>query len=272
MNVMNPQESNYELAQLYDDHFVGNILAGATELLLDVAAPKPGEQVLDVACGTGIVARHVASRISNKGSVIGLDIDPAMLAVARQVPPPTGAPIFWREGDAPALPFDNGRFDLVLCQHGLQYFHDPLVAIKEMRRVLMSVGRVAVSVLASLEHNSFFQAFDDYVVKRLGISAFGYAFAFGGQDRMESFLVDAGCRNITVMQRSHSAAFPSARVLVETSLLRSTVVQEMFKSRKAALTQLIDALINDMAEILDRHTVYNRIVFPVSSLIGRASP
>lgn len=271
MNLPEPSQHNDDLAQLYDDHFVSSILTAATDLLLTFAAPLAGEQVLDVACGTGVVARHVAARVGNKGSVIGLDIDPSMLAVARQIPPPTGAPIFWREGDAQALPYDASSFDLVLCQHGIQYFKDPERALVEMRRVLVPTGRLAVNVLASLEENPFFQALDHYVVKRIGVSAFGYAFTFGGETRLQTLLTTAGCHDIAIVQRTHHAAFPSARILVETALLRSKVIQAMFKSSKAKRAELIDAVLKDSFELLNRYTVYNRIVFPVTSLIGRAA-
>jgi ubiquinone/menaquinone biosynthesis C-methylase UbiE len=272
MNSPEPPQPNIELAQLYDERFVLNTLIAATEVLLTFAEPKPGERVLDVACGTGVVARHVAARVGNKGSVIGLDIDPAMLAVARQIPPPTGAMITWREGDAHALPFEGNSFDLILCQQGLQYFEEPLRALVEMRRVLVPTGRLAVSVLAGLEYNPFSQVFDQYMIKRLGVSVYGYAFAFGGEERMQALLTNAGCHGVEVVQRTYNAAFTNARILVETALLRSTVIQEMFKSSKEQLAELIEAVLDDTADLLDRYTIHDRIVFPITALIGRATP
>jgi ubiquinone/menaquinone biosynthesis C-methylase UbiE len=272
MNSSEPSQPNDDLAQLYDDRFVPSSLIAATDMLLTFAAPKSDERVLDVACGTGVVARHVAARVGNRGSVVGLDIDPAMLAVARRVPPPTGAMISWCEGDAHALPFEGNSFDLVLCQQGLQYFKDPKRALVEMRRVLAPTGRLVVSVLARLEDNPFAQAFDRYMVKRIGVSAFGYAFAFGGEERMRALLTAAGCRSIEVVKRTYNAAFPNARILVETMLLRSTVIQAMFKSNKEQLAELIETVLDDTADLLDRYTVYDRIVFPITALIGRAAP
>src|SRR5688500_494973 len=84
--------------------------------LLDTAAPRPGMHVLDVACGTGIVARLAAPQIGPTGQVVGLDTNEAMLAVARAQVQPTGAHVEWRQGDATKLPFPDAEFDMVLCQ------------------------------------------------------------------------------------------------------------------------------------------------------------
>jgi ubiquinone/menaquinone biosynthesis C-methylase UbiE len=111
---------------------------------------KSHDRVLDVACGTGIVARIVADWDSFAGQITGLDLDPDMLAVARANSRSSGVHIRWQEGDALDLPFDEDTFDLVLCQQGLQYFPDKMAALREMRRVLVPGGRVAILVAASI--------------------------------------------------------------------------------------------------------------------------
>ena len=121
-------------------------MSGWAEDLLAAAELAPGERVLDVACGTGIVARSAAPRVGREGRVIGLDLTEDMLAVARARPAPAGVAIEWRQGDAAALPFPDGSCDLVCCQQGLQFMPDPRAALREMRRVLAPEGRVAVSV------------------------------------------------------------------------------------------------------------------------------
>jgi ubiquinone/menaquinone biosynthesis C-methylase UbiE len=84
-------------------------------VLLEYAAPQPGECALDVACGTGSVARRVAPLVGAEGKVVALDINSEMLAVGRALPAPAGATIEWREGNAIALTLPDGAFDLVLC-------------------------------------------------------------------------------------------------------------------------------------------------------------
>ena len=100
--------------------------------------------MLDVACGTGIVARLAAQQVGTTGLVTGVDLNPGMLEVARAHTPTSGAAVDWREGDAGALPCDDASYDVVLCQQGLQFFPDQPRALREMHRVLVSGGRLAL--------------------------------------------------------------------------------------------------------------------------------
>jgi len=122
-------------------------------LLLDHAKVRLGERVVDVACGTGAVARKAAPRAGQAGAVVAVDSNPAMLAVGRSLPAPEGATIDWREGSAMSLPLPDASTDLALCQHGMQFFSDRGAALGEMRRVLAPGGRAAICVWRSLEHN-----------------------------------------------------------------------------------------------------------------------
>jgi SAM-dependent methyltransferase len=129
----------------YERYFVPAIGRPLARALVDLAGVRPGQRVLDVACGTGIVARVTAERVGAEGLVAGTDINPGMLAVARSTAA-SGAPISWHEAPADALPFPEGAFDIVLCQLGLQFFPDRLGALREMRRVLAPSGRALVLV------------------------------------------------------------------------------------------------------------------------------
>src|SRR5262245_6199314 len=105
--------------------------------LADAVRIRPGERVLDVACGTGVLARQAASRVGSEGSVAGVDPSPGMLAVAKRLAPA----IAWRQGTAEALPFEDGSFDAVVSQFGMMFFADRGRAIREMLRVLIPGGR-----------------------------------------------------------------------------------------------------------------------------------
>src|SRR5688500_1839868 len=129
----------------YERYFVPAIGAPLAADLTDMAAPRPGERVLDVACGTGIVARLAAERVGTGGAVVGLDFNPGMLGVARSVTPPDLA-IEWQEASADVMPLPNEAFDVVLCQLALQFMPDKAAALREMRRVLAIDGRVAINV------------------------------------------------------------------------------------------------------------------------------
>lgn len=127
----------------YERYFVPAIGAPLAAALLEDAALRPGDRVIDVACGTGVVARLAADAVGPSGHVAGLDVDPGMLAVARSVATPA---IEWHEGSAQEMPFPDGRFDVALCQMGLQFFDDRALALEESRRVLSPGGRLVVSV------------------------------------------------------------------------------------------------------------------------------
>jgi len=92
------------------------------------------------------VTRAAAKRVGPTGHVVGVDLNPGMIAVARSGPATDGASIEWFERSALDLQLDNASFDVVLCQQGLQFFPDKMIALREMRRVLVHGGRLALSV------------------------------------------------------------------------------------------------------------------------------
>jgi ubiquinone/menaquinone biosynthesis C-methylase UbiE len=130
----------------YERYLVPALFRGWGESLVRLARPRNGERILDVACGTGIVARLAAPRAGAAGEVTGLDLDPAMIKVAREASSSVGPVIRWQQGDAHELPFPSESFDVVFCQQGLPFFASGPAALTEMRRVLADGGRLAVSV------------------------------------------------------------------------------------------------------------------------------
>lgn len=132
--------------EAYEQYKVSRLFEPLARLFLDRVPLHVGNRVLDVACGTGIVARLAAPRVAPSGKVVGLDLNEGMLAVARAHAPANGAPIEWKQGDATALPFAAGTFDAVLCQQGLQFLTDKPRALLEMHRVLVPDGTLALNV------------------------------------------------------------------------------------------------------------------------------
>ena len=125
----------------YERYFVPTIGAAWATALLEVAGLSSGERVLDVACGTGIVTRRASELVGPEGFVAGLDVNPAMLAVARSVSPTS---IEWHESSAESIPCPDASFDVVTCSLGLQFVPDRSAAMREIRRVLADGGRVAI--------------------------------------------------------------------------------------------------------------------------------
>ena len=131
-------------AEAYERLAVPALFAGWARSLVELAAPPAGARVLDVGCGTGIVARTAAASVGAGGWIAAVDSDPAMVAVAREVSAGDSVSIQWQGGDALDLPFDDAVFDVVFCQQALQFLDDPGAALAEMRRVLRHGGRVAI--------------------------------------------------------------------------------------------------------------------------------
>lgn len=129
--------------EIYEQHFVPSIGVPFAREVLDSARLVEGERVLDLACGTGVAARMAAEQVGPTGTVAGVDLNPAMVAVARTIDP-DGAPVTWHEAPAENLPLPDGSVDVVICSQGFQFFGDKEGALREMRRVLVPGGRAVL--------------------------------------------------------------------------------------------------------------------------------
>lgn len=139
-----------EAARLYERVAVRYVLGPWAPSLVDAALLVPGERVLDLACGTGVVARIAAQRVGPRGRVTGVDLNAGMISVARSLPVADGAALDWLEASALAVPLPDASVDAVLCQQGLQFFPDKALALREMRRVARRGGRLALSVWSGI--------------------------------------------------------------------------------------------------------------------------
>jgi SAM-dependent methyltransferase len=177
-----------EAAEFYESTFVPALFAGWAARLVDAAGVTPGESVLDVACGTGVVARAAAGRAVR---CAGLDANEAMLAVARRLRPD----LQWHLGDAGALPFGDGSFDVVLSQAALMFFGDRAAALREMGRVAGVDGRVAIQVPGRLAHSPGYLALTGSVARHAGpemVALLGAYFDVGEPDLLTSLFAAAG--------------------------------------------------------------------------------
>ena len=138
-------------AENYERDFVPAIAIPVSAELLRAAHLEDGERVLDVGCGTGLIARRAAEAVGERGSVTGIDVSPDMIEVASAASAPGGATIEWHQGDAMALPFGDKSFDVVLCQMTLMFVEDRQTAVNEMHRVLASGGRVLITTPGAIQ-------------------------------------------------------------------------------------------------------------------------
>lgn len=126
--------------EIYERYFVPAIGAPTARVVVDAAELRPGERVLDVACGTGTASRLAAPTVGPTGRVVGIDNHPAMIAMAKTLDA-GGTAVEWREAPAEDLPFDDATFDVIVCSLGLQFFEDKVAALGEVHRVLVDGGR-----------------------------------------------------------------------------------------------------------------------------------
>jgi ubiquinone/menaquinone biosynthesis C-methylase UbiE len=197
------------LPESYEHYMVPSLFAPWASYLVESAHVQPGERVLDVACGTGIVARHVAPRVGAQGTVIGLDLNPGMLRVGRAAAERDGLAIGWRADPAEHLPFPDGSFDLIVCQFGLMFFTDRHKALTEMHRVLDARGRVAVSVWQGLDQHPFYQTLHAVSRHHLGKSSVQAVFSLGNPDELHHLLTGAGFQQVEIEPASITVRFSS---------------------------------------------------------------
>jgi ubiquinone/menaquinone biosynthesis C-methylase UbiE len=191
----------------YESWFVPVIGAPLAEDLVELARLRPGERVLDVACGTGVVARAAAERIGGAG-VVGVDVAPAMLEVARDADP--DGTIEWHRASAESLPFADTAFDVVLCQLGLQFFPDRQGALREMRRVLREDGRVLLNVPGPTP--PLFAVLERALARRLGPEGAAFValvFSLYEPDELRSQLAGAGFEAISAHSERTALALPA---------------------------------------------------------------
>jgi ubiquinone/menaquinone biosynthesis C-methylase UbiE len=204
-------------AEVYERQLVPVMLAPWAPKLIDLAEVKPGQHVLDVACGTGVVTRLAAERAGSAGRVMGLDINPDMLSVARRLAPVGGGTVEWLEASALEIPLPDASFHVVLCQHGLQQFPDRPKALREMRRVLVPGGRLGVCVWSRIEGSPGMAALAEALQRHVGAEAAANRrapFALGDPVQLRALVEDAGFRDIDIRTMVETAHFSSPDALV----------------------------------------------------------
>ena len=204
-------------AEVYEEFFVPALFREWAPRVAEAARLEPGQKVVDVACGTGVLAREAAGRVKRCGSVVGLDRNEGMLAVARRLEPT----VEWRLGTAEALPFADGAFDVVVSQFGLMFFQDRVAALKEVWRVLRPGGRLAIAVWDVLDHSPGYAAMVALLQRLFGgaiADQLRAPFALGEAEILRSLFADAGLTEVTIITLNGTARFPSLEAWVRTDV------------------------------------------------------
>jgi ubiquinone/menaquinone biosynthesis C-methylase UbiE len=253
--------------EIYERDMVPAMFAGWVDVLLDLVEPKPGERLLDVACGTGVVARQALARVGPSGRVVGLDMNPNMLMVAR-----TRAPgVEWHEGNGMDLPFADCEFDVVVCQQGLQFFPDPTVGLSQMRRVLVSGGRVGLAVWAPIEtspgHHALVKALERHVNDEAA-RVMSSPFDLGEVDALRSRAEAAGFNDVEARTERRECRFPTTEAFTRGVLGGGTLARLGIQVIGEALAAVID----NVDEALQPYVGAEGLVYPMEArlVVGRA--
>jgi SAM-dependent methyltransferase len=204
-------------ARAYENLHVPALFKQWCPRVLDAAGVSVGDRVLDVACGTGVLAREAAVRVGAGGFVAGVDPGRGMLAVAKELAPH----IEWREDRAESLPYPDRFFDAVCCQFGLMFFTDRSLALREMSRVLRPGGKLAVAVWDSLENSEAYPIEVELLERLAGVAAANALrapFVLGNRDALAALFEDSGLDSVAAATHNGTARFPSIRSMVEADL------------------------------------------------------
>lgn len=211
------RQTQSDAAYAYEGLFVPALFGQWATKVADAAQIQPGQRVLDVACGTGILAREVALRTGSNGRVAGIDPSPGMLTVAQQLAPA----IEWREGVAESLPFPEQSFDAVVSQFGLMFFTDQRQALREMMRVLAPGGRLVIAVWDSLDSIPAYAAEVALLEQTAGqqaADALRAPFVLGSREVLATLFAEAGVTSAEITTHHGAAKFPNIQTMVEADL------------------------------------------------------
>jgi SAM-dependent methyltransferase len=254
-----------EQAEAYEAMFVPALFEEWAGPLVDAAGVRTGQRVLDVACGTGVVARIAADRVGGGGSVVGVDINDGMLAVARRLRPA----IDWQRADAAGLPFADDSFDVVLCQAALMFFADRVAALREMARVAVPDGTIGLQVWAGLDQQAGYGPLTAIVARHAGAEAvdlLGSYWVLGDLEFASQLAAAAAMRVVQAQTRTGVARFGSVDDLVATEV-RSTPLMDRIND--AIYQRIVDDARAELARFVTRS---GQVELPITGHLITATP
>jgi len=257
----------------YQDFMVPAMFTPFAPLIVQAAGVAPGSRVLDLACGTGAVSREAARVAGVDGAVIGVDLGEPMLAVARAQPAePGAAPIAYRQGVAGALPLDDASVDALVCHHGFQFFDDRPRALREMIRVLVPGGRLAIATWGAPECHPHFEALGNALERHLGpemAAVIRAPYVLGDPDGLGALLRDAGLDDVAVALVQRPTVFASAADFAR-RVIAAGPLAERFAAAPAAQREAVGAEV--AAAMASRTTPDGQLASSMTALFACRTP
>jgi SAM-dependent methyltransferase len=251
-------------AEIYQRYLVPAVFAPWAAMLIEQAVLQPGERVLDVACGTGVVARLAVKPVGSTGQIIGLDNDAEKLGVARSLPLLPGVSLAWQEGNALAMPFADASFDALLCQQGQQFFPDRSAALREMHRVLVPGGRVVLSVWGPLEWCPGYTALVRALEHHIGTAAASIMrapFVLGEASEVRSLLAEGPFHEVQLHTTVRTVHFASPEQFVQIEMTPSHLEGPVARMDERALS----VLISEVKTALQPYVSPDGLAFPMQA-------
>lgn len=264
MDELTSGQVSRNAAEVYESFFVPALFNQFAPAAAEALGLAPGQRMLDVACGTGVLAREALRHVLPGGAVTGLDRNDGMLAVARRLAPS----IDWRSGRAESLPFEAASFDAVGCQFALMFFDDRSAALSEMWRVLRPGGRLAVAVWAPLAEAPGYRDLARLLHRLFGAAtaaALEAPFVLGEEAPLLALFRAAGIAGATLARVGGTARFASIEAWLHTEIRGWTLAEAIDDQDFARLQR--EAL-RELRSYADRD---GRVAFPAPAILVTAT-
>ena len=253
--------------EIYERVLVQPLFTPFAEELVNRLGPEPGGGLIDVACGTGIVARIARKKLGASARIVGVDVAAPMLAVAKTV----DATIEWREGNASTLPVRDGEsFSRLACHQGFQFFADKPAAAREMRRVLAPDGRAAIACWRALADLPAMSEINTIAERHLGAIA-DSRHALGDADALRTILTDAGFKDVRVEVFPHDVRLPDGALFARLNAMAvigmTDAGKKLGESERGELAGRIAA---ESHQVIAKYTKDGEFVLPLATNIATA--
>ena len=253
--------------EIYERVLVQPLFRPFAEAVVERLKPVPGDSLIDVACGTGIVARIARQTLGSSARIVGVDVAAPMLAVARTV----DASIDWREGNAVALPVREGEsFSLLACHQGLQFFPDKPTAVREMQRALAPDGRMAIACWRSLQDIPAALELNEIAERHVG-PIVDSRHSFGNAADLQALLTDNGFHDCRVETFSHDVRFSDGALFATLNAMAVIGMTEKGKKlNEAQRGELAGRIAAESHAVIARYRKQGEFVIPLSTNIATA--
>jgi ubiquinone/menaquinone biosynthesis C-methylase UbiE len=246
MGISTGWQISGDSAQMYESISVPAHFTAWARHLTGLAQLQRGAHVLDVACGTGIVGRFAKEAVGDSGRVVGVDLNPGMLAVAKSTAEAKNLDIEWVESDAASIPLTDPEFDVAFCQQGLQFFPDKVGALKEIHRLLKPSGKCIICVAREKELLPNVKAPFDAVARHISpeaAQAFAAVCSLSSREELQRLFDEAGFDDVAIesvsltVENDDGVAFVRGAILA--SPVASTVLEWGEEAREALVKDIL---------------------------------